>query len=154
MYCLNIAWYFDLPNLNSIEIGDNSNYQLMSNITRDLLFRVDSRNITKHFTSLTIPSNLFNDYMISTFDLNGFVGLRSVIIGDDCFRYVRSFNVMNNPLLESIEIGDNSFTNYKNSYSNDLSRSFIISNCPKFNRLTIGSHSFSDYSSLMISRIN
>ena len=123
----------------------------MSNITRDLLFRVDSRNITKHFSSVVIPSNEFNNVLISTFDLEGFVGLQSLVIGDDCFRYVRSFHITNMMMLESITIGDNSFTNFKNSSSHDLTRSFLISNCPQFVSLTIGSHSFSDYSSLSIS---
>ena len=124
----------------------------MSNITRDLLFRVDSRNITKHFSSLVISSNEFNDPLISTFDLNGFVGLKSIIIGDECFRYVRTFSISNMILLESMTIGENSFTNFKNNHSIDLTRSFLISNCPRFISLTIGSHSFSDYSSFSLSR--
>ena len=47
--------------------------------------------------------------------------------------------------LKTINIGNNSFTQKKNSYGNDKSKSFHILNCESLRSIQIGEYSFSDY---------
>ena len=72
--------------------------------------------------------------------------LSSYEIGNGCFSTIGTFNIDGSKLLESIKIGSNSFTKYKNSYGKDDSRSFRVSNCDKLESIEIGQYSFSDYS--------
>ena len=48
--------------------------------------------------------------------------------------------------LESVVIGQNSFTKKKNNYGNDPNRHFYLKNCERVRELIIGYWSFSDYS--------
>ena len=47
--------------------------------------------------------------------------------------------------LKSIKIGNNSFTQKKNSNGNDKSKSFHILNCELLESIHIGEYSFSDF---------
>ena len=47
--------------------------------------------------------------------------------------------------LKTIKIGNNSFTQAKNSYGDDESKSFHILNCESLQSIQIGEYSFSDY---------
>ena len=47
--------------------------------------------------------------------------------------------------LKTIKIGNNSFTQKKNSWGNDESKSFHILNCESLESIQIGEYSFSDY---------
>ena len=119
-------------------------------------------------TSLTIESDSCNDYRYSSFipfvllksieigddcfrnvdifKIDGLNELTSLKIGDDCFRNVDIFKIDGLNELKSLKIGMNSFTKYKNSYRNNFSRSFSILNCAKLESIEIGEYSFSDYS--------
>ena len=52
--------------------------------------------------------------------------------------------------LENVEIGKNSFTQYKNRIGIDPNRHFYLKNCPSLKELKIGRYSFSDYASCQI----
>ena len=47
--------------------------------------------------------------------------------------------------LKSLKIGNNSFTQNKNSYGNDESKSFHILNCESLESIQIGEYSFNDF---------
>ena len=47
--------------------------------------------------------------------------------------------------LKTIKIGNNSFTQKKNSYGNDESKSFHILNCESLESIEIGEYSFSGF---------
>ena len=47
--------------------------------------------------------------------------------------------------LKTIKIGENSFTQKKNDFGNDLSKSFHILNCESLESIRIGEYSFSDF---------
>ena len=47
--------------------------------------------------------------------------------------------------LKTIKIGNNSFTQKKNSNGNDSSKSFHILNCESLESIQIGEYSFSDF---------
>ena len=58
--------------------------------------------------------------------------------------------------LESVEIGVNSFTKYKNTndISADPNRHFYVKNCPKLKSLKMGRYSFSDYTVCEIENVD
>ena len=55
----------------------------------------------------------------------------------------RKINGLNR--LKTINIGNNSFTQKKNSNGNDASKSFHILNCESLESIQIGKYSFSDF---------
>ena len=76
------------------------------------------------------------------------------MIGDESFMYVSEFNLTEFSELESVEIGMNSFTKKKDSYSQDANRHFYLKNCPKLRSLRMGRYSFSDYTVIEIENVD
>ena len=86
--------------------------------------------------------------LVNTLNLPQFY-FEELIIGNDCFENVRTFNIDGLNHLKSIKIGMNSFTHVKSSdmnIINDKSRSFSILNCNELESIEIGEYSVSDYS--------
>ena len=98
--------------------------------------------VSLQVTDLTISSNCCND--LNALDLNRFEWLQSIEIGDDCFESVQTFKIDGLNQLKTIKIGNNSFTQKKNSWGNDSSKSFHILNCESLESIQIGQRSFSD----------
>ena len=90
----------------------------------------------------------------SELDLSRFLQLKSLTVGDHCFSYVNEVKVIGLSELESVEIGMNSFTKYKNEYGQDPNRHFYLKNCPKLKSLKMGRYSFSDYSVIEIENVD
>ena len=89
-------------------------------------------------------------------DLSRFLQLKSLSVGDHCFSYVNEVKVIGLSELESVEIGMNSFTKYKNTWYDirpDPNRHFYVKNCPKLKSLKMGCFSFSDYSVIEIENV-
>ena len=82
---------------------------------------------------------------MKSFDFSQFTLLEELIIGDDCFSNVGTFNIDGLNHLKLVKIGKNSFTKKKNSHGYDSFRSFSILNCVKLESIEIGEYSFSDY---------
>ena len=70
---------------------------------------------------------------------------KTIDIFDECFRFASEFRIDGLNRLKTIKIGNNSFTQKKNSYGNDQSKSFHILNCESLESIQIGQYSFSDY---------
>ena len=84
------------------------------------------------------------------------MNLKRMVIGDDCYGSVRSFRIDGLNELESIVIGEKSFTYVKSEQAIDIMQtdgSCRITNCPKLVSIQIGNWSFSDYKSLEISHL-
>ena len=79
------------------------------------------------------------------FKLSNYPNLKRIEIGDDCFENVKTFQIDGLNRLESLKIGQNSFTKKKKSYGSDKSKSFHILNCESLGSIQIGQSSFSDY---------
>ena len=94
-------------------------------------------------TELVICSNRCND--LNELNLNQFEWLESIEIGDDCFGSVKTFKIDGLNQLKSLKIGNNSFTQAKNSWKDDKSKSFHILNCESLESIQIGRYSFSDF---------
>ena len=100
-------------------------------------------------TNLIISSNSCNE--LKSLNLNEYRYLKSIEIGDDCFRNVELFKIDGLNELKSLKIGINSFTHVKsndkwnNDKANNSNRSFRILNCIELESIEIGLFSFSDY---------
>ena len=106
---------------------------------------------------LNIPSWSFNNELnLNELNLNRFVNLESIEIGNDCFESVQTFEIDGLNRLKTIKIGDNSFTQVKwNDFDNDWdgsiskcrneSKSFHILNCKSLKVIEIGCYSFADF---------
>ena len=107
--------------------------------------------------NMNIPSWSFNNELsMIELNLNRFVNLESIVIGNDCFESVQTFEIEGLNRLQSLKIGINSFTQVKlNDFYNDLdgsiskcqneSKSFHILNCESLKVIEIGQFSFCDF---------
>ena len=79
-------------------------------------------------------------------DWSGFVNLRKLRIGNECFKYVTELKLDGMQSLERVEIGENCFTHFINQWPKLVyfERGFYLKNCPKMRELIIGFYSFSD----------
>ena len=91
---------------------------------------------------------------MTVLDLSKYPKLKSVTIGDNCFMYTNEVIITGLNELESVVIGENSFTMMKDSFGNNSTRSFHLKNCPKLKSLKIGDYSFSDYSVCEMENVN
>ena len=112
-----------------------------SNLTIDQFESLDS-----NITSLILPNWSCNDVNYKIFDISRFTLLESLEIGNDSFGSIETFLINNLSKLRSLKIGSNSFTQvkYVKIYRNE-SRSFHILNCESLESIEIGVNSFSDF---------
>ena len=92
-----------------------------------------------------IVDNDVNDRSFTELDLSRFSKLKTLEIGDNCFTHVEKVKLIGLTALESVAIGKNSFTRYKNDYGSDSSHHFYLRDCPSLKVLKMGRYSFSDY---------
>ena len=88
---------------------------------------------------------LTDNCVLVDWDVSLLLNLESIEIGNDCFESVETFKIDGLNRLKTIKIGNNSFTQSKNSNGNDKSKSFHILNCESLESIQIGENSFSDY---------
>ena len=93
---------------------------------------------------------LIDNCVLDDWDVSWFLNLKSIEIGDDCFRSVKTFRIDGLNRLKMIKIVNNSFTQVKQSNwditkANNQSKSFHILNCESLESIQIGEYSFSDY---------
>ena len=117
-------------------------------------YTVNNRNtllsIPWYVTALTVTANSCNDNTINVVDLSSFKFLRSVVIGNSCFKYVRIFSIVGLNWLESVSIGTYSFWS---DGSLLVDSEFKIVNCPQLKSLRINSGSFGRYNGFELSQL-
>ena len=108
----------------------------------------DLKNASISILVIVVASNCCNERELSVLDLSRFVNLRELKVGDECFENVNEVKLIGLKELESVVIGENSFTKQKNErfLKNDPDRHFYLKNCERLRELKIGCCSFSDYS--------
>ena len=96
---------------------------------------------------IAVEEKCCNEEEFTKVDWSGFVNLRKLRIGNECFKYVTELKLDGMQSLERVEIGENCFTHYINQWPAVywFARGFYLKNCPKVRELIIGSYSFSDY---------
>ena len=122
--------------------------KLQPRITFNHLSKCVGSSITKDMTELVIRSNRCNDWIIKTMDLSEFTQLKSIVIGNECFKYVNKVKLIGLDQLERVVIGKNSFTKCKNDWPRSINpnRHFYLKNCERLRELKMGRYSFSDCS--------
>ena len=117
----------------------------------------DLNELDSSIINMNIPSWSFNNELsMIELNLNRFVNLESIEIGNDCFESVQTFKIEGLNRLQSLKIGINSFTQGKwNDFDNDSdgsiskcqneSKSFHILNCESLKVIEIGRYSFADF---------
>ena len=117
----------------------------------------DLNELESSINNLNIPSWSFNNELnMNELNLNRFMNLESIVIGNDCFELVQTFQIEGLNRLQILKIGHNSFTQVKsNDFKNDFdgsytncrneSKSFHILNCESLKVIEIGCCSFIDF---------
>ena len=100
--------------------------------------------------NLTIPANVFNKNIITSFVLSNMTSIRHIDIGNNSLTKVRLFELNGLSELESVVIGGSSVRIGNNERNDGLCR---IVNCPKLKSIQIGNESFEDYHSFEISNL-
>ena len=97
--------------------------------------------------SIEVSDGCCNEEGLTELDLSGFVNLRELKVGDECFENVKKVKLIGLSELESVVTGENSFTKYKSTWkvTSDPNRHFYLKDCPKLKSLKMGRYSFSDY---------
>lgn len=96
-------------------------------------------------SAVSLGSDVCNREEYTSLDLSSLSSLRTVTIGDRDFMHVNTVTISNLLLLESVVIGENSFTENRDGHKNNANRRFTLKNCPSLRELKIGRYSFSDY---------
>ena len=117
-------------------------------------YTVNNRNtllsIPWDVTALTVTGNSCNDNTITAVDLSSFKFLRSVVIGNSCFKYVLAFSIVGLNWLESVSIGSSSFGGTGSLWKGSELK---IVNCPQLKSLSIRAVSFVRYNWFELSEL-
>ena len=98
--------------------------------------------VDKRVGVIEVSNGCCNEEGLTELDLRGFVNLRELKVGNECFENVKKVNMCGLRELESVEIGSKSFIRDNDSRGG----SFHLKNCPKLRELRIiGVRSFEDY---------
>ena len=101
--------------------------------------------IESTITSIILEPWTCNDVNYEIFDISRFSLLESLEIGSNSFAFVKMFKIEDLSKLKSLKIGIRSFTKQKSSSGEDKSKSFHILNCTSLESIEIGEFSFSDF---------
>ena len=99
---------------------------------------------------MSVSDNNYNEEEMKELDLSGFVNLRKIKVGDECFENVKKVNICGLRELESVCIGNKSFRRDSDSEGG----SFCLKNCPKLKSLKMGVYSFEDYTVIEIEKVD
>ena len=99
---------------------------------------------------MSVSDNQYNGMEWTELDLSGFVKLRKIKVGNDCFKNVKKVYICGLKELESVCIGSKAFGRDDNSKGG----SFCLKNCPKLKELKMGLCSFEDYAVCQIENVD
>lgn len=88
---------------------------------------------------------LFNKCTLKDWDVSLFLSLESIEIGDECFTEVKRFRIDSLNRLKSLKVGKNSFSEKKKWGDIDGSKSFHVLNCEQLELIEISRKSFYDF---------
>ena len=124
-------------------------------------FRIQTAEMYEYCLSIIEGSDEITDLVVgnyvcpfenvTTFDLSVYPRLETLRIGNESFVYVDVFNMTGLNKLESVVIGEKSFTK---SSGNNPNCHFHLKSCPKMRYLKIGSGSFSDYTVVEVENVD
>ena len=109
-----------------------------------VISREDYDNLLESIPGLSIE-NCCNESDFTSLDLSPFHGLGSISISPQSCRYVTSFAINGMKKLESVVIGEGSFTMCTTIPAISTNNAFVITNCPKLKTIAIASNAFMDW---------
>lgn len=139
---LDKAYSAQLDNMRKIDIAIRE--AIEARIRRSegrVISREDYENLLESIPGLSIES-CCNESDFTSLDLSPFHGLGSISISPQSCRYVTSFAISGMKKLESVVIGEGSFTMCTTTSTNNA---FVITNCPKLKTIAIASNAFMDW---------
>ena len=139
---LDKAYSAQLDNMRKIDIAIRE--AIEARIRRSegrVISREDYENLLESIPGLSIES-CCNENDFTSLDLSPFHGLGSISISPQSCRYVTSFAISGMKKLESVVIGEGSFTMCTTVSTNNA---FVISNCSKLKTIAIASNAFLDW---------
>ena len=146
-------YYDEWSVVNAGALANHPN--LIAHTSNANVFNVNDLNaLSSTVTEIIVENRCCRDPSFTVLDLRRFTNVRRIVIGDEAFMYVNEVKMIGLSKLESVEIGMNSFTKFKNSYGNDPNRHFYLQSCPKLKSLKMGRYSFSDYTVCVIESVN
>ena len=104
------------------------------------------------FTTIewVVGNGQYNEASRTQLKLRMLVRLKRIVIGNECFKKVRVFELDRLDELESVVIGQYSF---RISDEERMDGSYRIVNCPKLKSIQIGDWSFADYHSFELNNL-
>ena len=106
-----------------------------------------------HIEVLRVSSGCCNGEEWSVLNMGLMGCLKSVVVENECFVNVSELKLSGMKRLESVEIGENCFTQHKQGGRN-MDRKFCLKNCPKLRSLKTGDFSFSDYGVIELKNVD
>lgn len=106
----------------------------------DMLFDTDNTRDV-----IQMNDGLCNDSDIVNWRLNAYPQLRELVVGDNCLKYVKGLQLRSMKMLESVEIGENCFTESETVLE--------VSGCKMLEQLSIGAGSFLKLKELKLNRL-
>ena len=104
---------------------------------------------------IEVSDNCCNDWSLKELDLRRFANLREFRVGNECFEYVKRVSILGLKKLESVVIGNKSFTKEKEEWLQEKDGRLYVKDCPKLRELRItGIRSFSDYTVCEIENVD
>ena len=113
--------------------------------------QIEFDKLSKYTQHISFAKESCNENTFTNLDFSRFSNLRSIEVGDNSLMYVKNVKIDGLSKLEKVNIGQNSFTEYRNGHaSNSQDNSFVIKNCDSLESISIDRYSFSDYNSFTI----
>ena len=126
------------------------------NCTMEVMSKRDWDRLDRRVSTIIVGDNCCNEESLTELDLSGFVNLRELKVGNECFESVEEVRLAELAELESVEIGEYCFTWCRNTW--DIAPNsecfFYLKNCPKLKSLKMGRYSFSDYTVIEIENVD
>ena len=119
-------------------------------LTSRITIASDDALFHNHIEELVVDVNCCNGESWRVLDLSVMRSLKSVVVGDDCFKNVSELRMIGMREVESVVVGERSFTRRKNDFANNPERRVCVRDCPSLRQLRVGRHSFSDYTEMEI----
>ena len=105
----------------------------------------DFYSMQKNIHTIITEANVCNNGSINAWSFASYPQLRELSVGPQSFRCVGSLRLDGMMQLESVVIGEGSFTMCTTIPATSTNNAFAISNCPKLKTIAISSNAFMDW---------
>ena len=112
-------------------------------VTKRVVLSEENQFLHNHIEELIVSNGCCNKEERSVFDLSPLPYLKTLHVGNRCFRYVEEVKLIGMKKLEMVIIGEKCFS--VDSFRENMGQHFCLKNCERLRELKIGKHSFPDY---------